>query len=314
MEDESTLLFRASMAMGRLDEYLRGLAKPDLLREWFVRHESLSIAAAESLASTEINLAAQQIDTQPGLLNKADRTAYDINGALRLALAWGEGAPTDTDVYELWKATERTNTRQNTPDFIWRLERDSAEAAADIRSLMQAPTPWTAVEAIRRLWIRPREFLDGRARRLAMIAAAPIIRTGFGTTAPLVGVARELTRDPDHLFASLQAFDSFFPVFLGALANAAARTYEAGLKIQRLAIDLGSHYAEEKANSRIRDAIDQVIMYPVISVPALASRLSITQKGAAKILSRLEASQSVRLLDADAKKNKVYLCPKALHL
>lgn len=46
------------MAAGRFDEFVRNFAKPGILQEWVIRvRESLAIASAESLASTEINLA-----------------------------------------------------------------------------------------------------------------------------------------------------------------------------------------------------------------------------------------------------------------
>lgn len=315
--DESQALFAAGIAIGRLDEHVRSSPKKHALLEWLVRRESMAISAGESLMTSEVNLAALMIDSQVMLASKADRTAYDISSAVRLAMGWEGDGPTETDIDELWKATERSNVRRAAADQVWSLERDCAEAAQEIFHLMQSPSPWTAAEAVRRLWLRgltEREYLGGRARRLAMIVAIPLIRRGFGLHAPILGVARELTKDPDQLYLDLQSLDTFMPSFLKAISTTCAMTYEASLKLQRLSIDLTAPFSEERTSSKLPQSVDEILAQPVVSVGFLAERLQITTKGASNILARLTSTQAIRQLDPEAKKNLVFVCPKALNL
>ena len=315
--DESQALFAAGIAIGRLDEHVRNSPKRHALNEWLVRRESMAISAGESLMTSEVSLAALMIDCQVALISKADRTAHDISAAIRLAMKWEGEGPTEAEIFELWRASERSNVRRAAADHAWSLEKDCAEAAKEIFHLMQSPSPWTAAEAVRRLWLRgleDRNFLGGRARRLAMIVALPLIRRGFGLHAPILGIARELTRDPDQLYIDLQSLDTFMPVFLKAISTTCAITYEASLKLQRLSIDLTAPFSEERATSKLPQSVDEILAHPIVSVGFLAERLQITTKGAGNILTRLVGSQAIRQLDPEAKKNIVFVCQKALNL
>jgi hypothetical protein len=303
---------QASSSLGRLDELLS--RDPDLrplVNAWSIRREALAIAAAEQLASDETRLATLLAGGN-GIFGKQDRTAQDIHAALATVTEWGEGAPTAADIQELWETCDAGNVRARGPDFAWKLEQDCIRAAETLRAMRERAEPFTASETTRSL-IAGGGF-HGLSGRVARIASLHSVRRGFGCGYVFVGISGELASRPERLASAIEDQNLFFGLYLEAVAEAAARTYAAALKISRLSKELVDMCRPERTTSSLGAAVRSLLRNPVTSQVRLSRDVGCTDRGAAILIERLVTSGCLQPLEGNTQKNRCFICHKALNL
>ena len=308
-----TALFRATTAVQKLEAFSTDVVAGRMAAAWSRRKEALAIAAAADRATAnEEAVAGMGGETLLDINSKADRLAGDILAAMVSTDDLDALCVTDGAIRSIWELADQSNIKIASGDAAWRIERDCGETAAEISSLMAQPTPWGAAEALRRMWLNDR--FDGIGQRLTLILAAPLIRAGFGLKSFSAGIAGEIIGEAERRVEILDSEDDFFVLFCRGVEKSATAAREAGLRLQRFAIEFEAACGRQREGSRTNQAIAAILAYPVLTPQALRVELGTTDRGAEFILGKLLSAGCLIEHETSTRRNRTFVCRKSLTL
>lgn len=299
---------RIGVGIGRLDQRLaaRGAALPE--QDWFVRRESIDIAARESRLADEIRLCGYVGQISDDASDQALRLASDIGDGIRIVLKWTE-TPTAADIRQVWEASNASNIMLLGAEKQWQL--DSAYGRiADLMDLMLTdPSVEKTEHLIHEIWVE--KAFGIASRRMALMLSPYILRRAFDAPHALIGLARNLAIPIDVLDEPTR--DERIADFADALRKGTDRSLEASLKIARLEDEFSEAIATKKGSGAER-AVRQLISTPILDASALAKLMGVTHKGAILILDRFEQAGILSKLDPARTRRKAFICHKAINL
>lgn len=303
--DERQWLFRAAMALGRLDEALA--TNPSLfpiVQGPVLRSEATGILAlSEALHCSEHTLVREILGVRQDLGTKAELLALGFYEALQSASRWPEKIE-DSALRLVFEASEAHGVQIRTPETEWAIENASTEAAGWINQLFTTPSPWAAAEAVRRLWLSP--AFEDKGRRIASIAALPLIARGFGCRYALAGVSVQFTADPDAVRDAVDDQEAFYAVFFRAVATSAAQAYAALFRIKRLQMEMLDQSAMKRGDSFIRPLVDHLLTTPLITTGYITSVFGVSRTTAGTIIDRLVKPGFLRATERSTKKYREF--------
>lgn len=301
-------LVRIGVGIGRLDQRLasRGADSPE--RDWFVRRESIDIAARESRLADEIRLCGYVGQVSDEASDQALRLASDIGDGIRIVLKW-EATPSATDIRQVWEASNASNLMLLGAEKQWQLDSAYGRIAELMDLMLTDPSIEKAEHLIHEIWVE--KAFGIASRRMALMLAPYVIRRAFDAPSSLIGIAKNLAIPIDVLDEPTR--DERIADFADALRKGTERSLQASLKIARLEDEFSDAIASKKGSGAER-AIRQLISTPVLNASALVDLLAVTHKGAILILDRFEQAGILSKLDPTRTRKKAFICHKAINL
>jgi len=307
--DDRRAFVSAASALARLDETLVRLTEiRNLYYPPATRREAAAIASLEGAASRPEAIARLLADPDATMMDRGARTAADVGRTLGLSLEWDEKGPTAAAVSHAFMTSDASTSRLIRPDMAWSLEEDCEFTAEEMARVRETPEPWTAVEAIRRIWTSGRFF--GHSRRMALVAAPWIVMTGFGSGTPFVGLADRVRREPDR-FRKAEASQDHWAVLAAETLALSARDQISRIgDLQGLRTTLAALCPAERSSSSVGHAIDHFIANPIQSAKAFGEALDLTPRGAKVVLDKLVAAGILEV--EGGSRNRDFVCRRAL--
>jgi len=307
--DDRRAFVSAAAALARLDETIARLTEVRPL--YFppaMRREAAAIASLEGSTFRPEAIARLLADPDVTMMDRGAKTAADIGRALGKMLDWPTQGPTAASVSDAFMTSDASTSRLIRPDMAWSLEEDCEFTAREMSLTHETPEPWTAIEALRRIWTSGRFF--GHSRRMALVCAPWLISAGFGCSSPFIGLADRIRRNPDA-FRKADSSQEQWAVLVAETAAAAARDQLARIAdIQGLRATMVALCPAERSSSSVGQAIDHFIASPICSAKAFCSGLGLTPRGAKVVLDKLVAAGILEV--EGGARNRNYVCRRAL--
>lgn len=307
--DDRRAFVSAASSLARLDETLVRLA--DVRKLYYppaIRREAAAIASLEGGVSRPEAIALLLADPDATLMERGARTAADIGRALGMIQEWSPEGPDAAAVSHAFMTSDASTSRLIRPDMAWSLEEDCEFTSEEMARVHETPEPWTAIEAIRRIWTSGRFF--GHSRRMALVLAPWLIMTGFGGSTPVVGLADRIRREPDRFRKAESNQDIWAVLVAETLGQASLEQITRIGDLQGLRATLCALCPAERSSSSVRRAVDHFIAMPIRSAKAFGEALGLTPRGAKVVLDKLVAAGIIEV-DGGAR-NRNFVCRRAL--
>lgn len=301
---------RASALTARLCEATGRDPAGRHMRPWFLRAQSLAVVAGEGMATDEMRVLALAAGDPGELVSKAERTASDVQRALEMAMAVDPDAVEPGDVLAVYAASERSNRRLENDSMQWRLEQDADAFAGELRNLAASRTPTGAAEIFRRLLTGKR--FEGRSRRMALLLAPMLVRTGYGCPRAHVGMAAPVARAAGAFEAAAGDEEEFAVLFHEGVASEARRSLDALATYARVEAELARMLPAGRSTSRASEALSAIVSQPLLTAGELARLIRATPKGGQLVMDRLVACGAVAPHDTGRSKGRIYVCRRAV--
>lgn len=307
--DDRRAFVAAASLMARLDEILvRTERIPPLYRAKAIRREAVAVGVIEGAVSRPESVARLEADPDATMIERGARLAVDIRKALSDSLGWISVQPDSGSVSRIFMLSDASSSRLIRPDMAWSLEEDCDFTAEEFAMVAETPEPWTAIEAIRRIWTSGR-FL-GHSRRMALLAAPCLIARGFDLRFPFLGLADEVRKNPDR-FREVETNPERWSIEVArSLALAAGDGARRFSDIEGLRATLAALCPSERSSSSVGGAIDLLIRSPIVTARMISEELDLTPRGAKVILDKL-ADASIIEIEGGAR-NRRFVCRRAM--
>lgn len=311
-DDLNAALFSATHQMARLCEAGKREPNSTYVHRWFARQQAMLTGEVDKLKTDETRLVLYMETDADEIVSRAERSVSDIAFAVRQALHLDPEAVTSAQIIDVWSVAERSNRRVKDDQRSWRLEQDAVKLAEEMSALdpRRQPTPYTAMEVIRRLVLGDR--FDYRSTQMAFILGPSIIRAGFAAPRALAGIARAFRTDQFAMRSLAADEDRFALAFFKAVAEDAQRTSDAMYRFAQVEAKLIDMAPIERKSSLMPKAIRSFLEVPITSTPGLAQRLGLTRKGAQVIIDKLVGAGVLQIHNHEAQKGKLYVCTQAM--
>lgn len=306
--DERRAFVSAASAVSRLDEAIRRSPElSELHRATELRREAIAIVAIEGAAVRPESIIRILSDPDATMLDRGARSALDAHNGLALSTAWQDEVNANR-IEILFKASDASTARLYRPDTAWSLEDDCAAAADECARVAETPEPWTAIEAVRRIWTSGRFF--GRARRMALTMAPWLISKGFHCSVRPLGIADRVRRQTDR-FREAEHDPEAWSILLATTLREAADDGLNNLgRLEGLLTSLHLLCPAMRSSSSVDDAIKLFIESPINSAKRVSDHLDLSPRGTKVVLDKLIAAGVIEV--EGGARNRKFVCRRAM--